>query len=102
MSKCLHCGEEDASRSRGLGPRCYANRTIRAMYPCVSQYGLHGASGMGPEPTDADLDRLIAEQRPTMPEREPEGVRESPYGVIGLRPVCTHPGGRQARHPSKY
>ena len=90
MNMCLHCEEERATRSRGLGHRCYAVPAIREMYPVRDQYA---RIGLLPEPTMEQLEKLIAEQLPTMPvDHGPHGEharRTSIYGVIALRPVST-------------
>ena len=67
--KCLHCGNESATRSRGLGNRCYANRAVRESYPPRGGFGRAGARGAEAEPTMAELERIIAEEYPTMPGR---------------------------------
>jgi len=63
MKRCLHCGVRKA-KARGLCEHCYENREIRAQYPTL--YPGNYCAG-GNEPTEEELDVLIAERLPTMP-----------------------------------
>lgn len=65
MPLCVHCEERYASASRGLCHVCYRNSAIRECYPP------HYATTHRTEPTMEELDRMIAEQLPTMPSYDP-------------------------------
>lgn len=72
-TKCRHCKERRPLQSRGLCSTCYADPVIRADYP-VKDAKLKGHYSSKPQrveltETDADLDRLIASRRATMPKR---------------------------------
>lgn len=54
---CKHCPQE-ANANRGLCNRCYKNKRIRDLYPVLTEE---------PEPTQEELDRIIAEQEQTLP-----------------------------------
>lgn len=63
--KCRHCKVRKAYRPRGLCWGCYRSRAIRDLHPTCTKMRpdlIHGV----PE-TEADLDRLIAERRKTLP-----------------------------------
>jgi hypothetical protein len=50
---CRHCGQEPATRSRGLGWKCYFTPGVREMYPSTSAYANrgHGRDTAGRLPT---------------------------------------------------
>ncbi len=67
MSKppCVHCGQRPMSCARGLCHVCYADRNIRLATPVSENYTRRDQPDH--EPTMAELEALIAAQRPTMP-----------------------------------
>lgn len=67
IGTCRHCGAERTLRPRRLCFPCYDNLEIRAAYPVVSKYAtvVHKE---GHEPTEEELERMIQEQLPTMPD----------------------------------
>ncbi len=63
---CRHCQKELRNwRLRGLCWKCHKDVAIRKRYPSLSKYHDEG------EPTMAQLDRMIAEQMPTLPDGKP-------------------------------
>jgi hypothetical protein len=68
VNLCRHCGKCKITRPRGLCWGCHKNPAIRDLYPD----GSHPNRLKG-EPTDAELDAMIAEQRATMPEERYRG-----------------------------
>lgn len=79
-STCRHCGERGNYR-RGLCRTCHEDQDIRA------QYAPRSKSRHDPEPTEAELEAIIAEQRQTMPwgwadavEVKPKLLRASLFG----------------------
>lgn len=65
--KCRHCGRDKVNRPRGLCWTCYYTPGVRAMFPVTSKYGEKAVRVDTDEPTEAELDAMIAEQLPTMP-----------------------------------
>lgn len=61
--KCRHCNRPKVNRPRGLCWTCYKSRSVREQYPITSPFGRRGDN----EPTEAELEQMIAEQLPTMP-----------------------------------
>lgn len=53
---CKHCGKNNRIRARGLCSECYKNADIR------SQYGRRLESHGRGEPTEEEVERIIAEQ----------------------------------------
>lgn len=74
MKKCRHCGKK-ANRPRGLCWNCYYDPAIGALYPSQNN------QGPKPEPTEEDLNKMIAARYATMPranndtEWKPAGYR---------------------------
>lgn len=68
MTLCVHCQKKKASRPRQLCWHCYYDKDIQQQYPVVSKYAgtIHKE---GHEPTEEELEQMIAEQLPTMPEK---------------------------------
>lgn len=65
MTACAHCKREDVQvRARGLCSRCYSRRSIRDLYPAQFGFVLRKPER---QETEADLDRIIAEQRQCLP-----------------------------------
>ena len=58
---CRHCHKRPAWRPRGLCWSCHRNTAIRALYPIESKYAPKR------EPTEAELDLLIAERMRNLP-----------------------------------
>ncbi len=66
---CRHCHKELRNwRLRGLCWKCHKDLSIRKQYPSLSKYGRYHDEG---EPTMDALDRMIAEQMPTLPDGKP-------------------------------
>lgn len=63
---CKHCSKWRMIEGRKLCCSCYKNAAIRAQYPAESRINRNRQNG-SPEPTEAELDALIAERRATMP-----------------------------------
>lgn len=61
---CRHCGQRKANRPRGLCWRCYYAPGVKALYPSTSKH----APGKRDEPTEAELDQMIAEQMRCLPD----------------------------------
>lgn len=59
---CRHCQIRKSSRPRGLCRSCYENPAIRGQYSSLSKCAPRG------EPTEAELEQMIAEQRRCLPE----------------------------------
>ena len=68
MPKCIHCENVcEKLRTKGLCPRCYSITAIRKVYP---------RSSAAKEMTEAELDAMIAERLPTMPEGYDEQIEK--------------------------
>jgi hypothetical protein len=68
--KCRHCGTRQAARPRGLCFPCYGDPLIRELYPTAgSKFATKG------EPTEAELEQMIAEQMATLPGWESEKTK---------------------------
>lgn len=75
--RCRHCGRLVSARtalgaSRRLCNRDYRDRAVRSWYPVPTHLRRTRGPDKRPrrvdrEPTEAELDALIAERRPTMP-----------------------------------
>ena len=80
---CLHCKILKVCRPRGLCWSCYYKPGVRELYEPTSIHGVYGTIGHKPhtgEPTMVELDAMIAEQLPTMPDNESEDdKREDDY-----------------------
>lgn len=60
MPNCLHCERRKPARGkRGLCFACYVEPAVRALYPRRAKYDV--------EPTEAELDAMIAEQMKCLP-----------------------------------
>lgn len=60
---CVHCQKRLAKRPRGLCWGCHSNLEIRALYPPKGAAGQYGSTGHTyHEPSEAELDAMIAEQ----------------------------------------
>ena len=64
---CKHCQKHVGTRPRGLCHRCYLDVTIRKSYPPLSVMGTYAADYEEREPTEEEVEKMIAEQLPTMP-----------------------------------
>ncbi len=70
--RCRHCARKKP-HSRGLCVRCFGDLAIRDQYPPRKPGGRNTNVGANnPDITEAELDALIAEMRPTMPDRRYE------------------------------
>jgi hypothetical protein len=58
---CLHCGLRTGTRPRGLCPKCYDIGSVRERYPSASNYAPR------PEPTEAEIEAMVAEQMACLP-----------------------------------
>lgn len=68
---CRHCKRIRLCVGRGLCRSCYSQPAIRALFDRLPYVRRHQPSISGDRSTMAELDRIEAEQRPTMPpERE--------------------------------
>jgi hypothetical protein len=72
MPDCIHCEKRKQKKHRrGLCERCYGDRDIRDQYQPLSKLGIGKRRFIGhpshDDMTEAELDELIAAQRPTMP-----------------------------------
>jgi hypothetical protein len=67
---CKHCHKREAAkRSRGLCGTCHKDREIRALYPTAYVYSERAANlSTHREPTEAELDAIIAEQSQHLPD----------------------------------
>lgn len=59
---CLHCSRRKVNRPRGLCWKCYYCPGVREMYGPRGAAGRAGAKQHEPEPTEEELDAMIAEQ----------------------------------------
>lgn len=69
-SVCRHCQKRKGNRPRGLCWTCHNNKSIRIQYPSTHPFASKSAKGEydDVEPTEEELNRIISEQLPTMPE----------------------------------
>lgn len=58
---CRHCNCRKVNRPRGLCWRCYYTPAVRAMYLSTHKFAPHASKGIT-EPTEAELEAMIAEQ----------------------------------------
>jgi hypothetical protein len=65
MERCVHCSRAGHTVARGLCKKCYGIPAIRVATPVRKRGGYTRNSYH--EPTEAELDALIAAQLPTMP-----------------------------------
>lgn len=65
---CRHCRAGKVNRPRGLCWNCYYTPGVKALYPVTSKFAAK------PEPTEAELDAMIAEQ--SKPENLPSWWNE--------------------------
>jgi hypothetical protein len=72
--KCIHCHEAVISRPKGLCWNCSLDPAIRNLYPADSKFSPTSRDDM----TMEELDALIAERYPTMPNNDelPEEPRQ--------------------------
>lgn len=70
---CRHCHQRDVNCPRGLCWTCYYTPGVREQYPPGSANPATAkfCKNNDYEPSEAELDAMIAEQLPTMPERGP-------------------------------
>lgn len=64
---CRHCNCRKVNRPRGLCWHCYYTPGVRALYPSTNKYAPHAARGIT-EPTEAELEAMIAEQMACLPD----------------------------------
>lgn len=64
MERCLHCTEPTKVPKRGLCLFCWTDEAVRRLYP--RRYSKD--EQQGDDTSAADLERMIAEQLPTMPD----------------------------------
>jgi len=71
---CRHCHEEKKRYGRGLCNECYKDPEIRAKYARLKE-----SANIDHEPTDEEVEAMIAERLPTMPgcsrKRRRPGIR---------------------------
>lgn len=61
---CQHCHRYHCNRPRGLCTQCYKNLDVRQLYPTAKNYTVkYGLK----EPTEEELETLIAEQMRNLP-----------------------------------
>jgi hypothetical protein len=65
---CLHCQRDRQIQCRGLCAACYKVPAIKAQYPPKKPGGNVRSGAWAKEPTEAELEALIAEQRGRLPE----------------------------------
>lgn len=90
LNPCIHCKKRKAEYGRrGLCKPCYKNSLIRMGYPKKDQAEDNS--------TEEELDRMIAERRPTMPRKtiedmleDGEEVLREPYRIPIIRIVFKH------------
>lgn len=58
---CRHCGERKVNRPRGLCWGCYYTPGVKEKYPVTCKTAPRG------EPTEAELEAMIAEQMANLP-----------------------------------
>ena len=58
---CRHCLRHKVSRPRGLCWTCYYKPGVRDLYPATGKFAPK------PEPTEEELERMIAEQSQSLP-----------------------------------
>lgn len=76
---CRHCQQCRQHKCRGLCAGCYYTPGVRGRYEPVGPHGAAGARGAEGEPTEAELDAIIAEQMANLPDwwgDETERVRQ--------------------------
>lgn len=61
---CRHCQKRNVNRPRGLCWSCYHDPAILPLYPPSSKYA---PLSWLPEPTEEELDAIIAEQMQCLP-----------------------------------
>lgn len=82
LTVCQHCHKGKVNRPRGLCWGCWHDPAVRFIYPVGSgnpdtaryvpkTYGGRGRGEEDDEPTMEELERMIAEQYPTMPPASP-------------------------------
>lgn len=59
---CRHCSRRHAGRPRGLCSQCYYAPGVRDMYPVTSKFAPSF------EPTEAEVERVVAEQYANLPD----------------------------------
>ncbi len=64
---CKHCHRRKVTRPRGLCYACHQTPAIKVLYPVSSSSRVPLCCRATREETEEDLDRMIAEQLPTMP-----------------------------------
>lgn len=64
---CRHCQVKNANRPLGLCWTCYYKPGVRALYPSTSKYAPKRHGSAHREPTEAELDAIIAEQMKCLP-----------------------------------
>jgi hypothetical protein len=69
MERCQHCEKATGQTRRGLCRTCYAVPAIRRLYRTAIVVPTH-------EPTEAELDELIAQQRKCLPKWWNREIRE--------------------------
>jgi hypothetical protein len=62
---CRHCCQYPIGRPRGLCWKCFYTPGVRELYPILPNPNRRRSRHY--EPTEAELDAMIAEQLPTMP-----------------------------------
>lgn len=70
---CRHCGKPGFTRCRGLCYACYKTPAVLALYPSRNPWRSRA------EPTEAELDALIAERRKAVPAWWEEAERHQSY-----------------------
>ena len=65
MALCLFCGKRQGGKGRGLCARCYATPAVLARFPDGRTLRRYEAAS--DEPTEEELERIIAEQMKRLP-----------------------------------
>lgn len=81
---CRHCGRQAKYRRRGLCYRCLHTPEISRYYPSESKYAPKCAAES--EPDAAEVERIVAEQLPTMPGKTPAEITDEEGAVPEYEP----------------
>lgn len=64
---CVHCSKHRVRRARRLCGKCYADPAIRAATPMSPNYTVSASPWGKREPTESELEAVIAVQRANLP-----------------------------------
>ncbi len=86
MTTCLHCGPTHrALAGRGLCWACNERPGIRRLYPRLpypKRKAVARSASYGREPSEAELERVIAEQRACLPSSRESEERKQGRGTV--------------------